>query len=796
MPDETLRSKPPERDPAEVAAADLRGPELATYWLSAIIESAGDAIISKDLDGRITSWNKGAERIFGYKADEIIGKPVTVLIPPEHLDEEPGILARIRAGDSVEHYETVRVRKDGTRLDISLTVSPIRGADGRVIGVSKVARDITERKRAEEELRRREEELTDFVENSAVGLHWVAADGTIVWANQAELDLLGYAREEYIGHHIAEFHADRGVIEDILARLTADETLHGYEARLRCKDGSLRYVLISSNVRRRDGEFVHTRCFTRDITERKRAEESLMLYGRVLDSMVEGVSVADERGFIIYTNPAEDEMFGYARGELVGRHVTVQNAYPPEENERLVREVIEQLGTHGFWSGRSRKRRKDGTPFVTFARITALEIAGRKHWVCVQEDVTERKRAEEERERLLASEQQARAAAEEASRLKDEFLATMSHELRTPLTAVLGWAHMLRTGQFEGDETARALETIERNARAQSQLIDDLLDVSRIITGKLRLDVRPLDPASIIESAVEAVRPAAEAKGVRVQKVLDTGLVSVSGDPFRLQQVVWNLLSNAIKFTPRGGRVQVRMERVNSHVEIAVSDTGQGIPAEFLPHVFDRFRQADMGTTKKHGGLGLGLSIVRHLVELHGGSVRAESAGEGQGATFRVLLPVAAVYHAADVQERAHPAARDTLPSYDCPERLDGLKVLVVDDEPDARDLLRVGLGRCGAEVSVAGSVEEALRAVEKERPDLLISDIGMPGQDGYELIRLVRALPAAAGGRVPAIALTAYARTEDRLHALRAGYQMHVSKPVELAELMAVAASLARRAG
>jgi signal transduction histidine kinase/ActR/RegA family two-component response regulator len=382
----------------------------------------------------------------------------------------------------------------------------------------------------------------------------------------------------------------------------------------------------------------------------------------------------------------------------------------------------------------------------------------------------------------------------EASRLKDEFLATVSHELRTPLTAILGWSYLLRTGQLEMEGTDGALETIERNARAQSQLVDDLLDVSRIITGKLRLDIRHVAPGSFIESAIEALRPAAEAKDVRIQKVMDTGVISIAGDPARLQQVVWNLLANAIKFTPRGGRVQVRLERINSHIEIAVSDTGVGINPEFLPHVFERFRQADQKTTRQHGGLGLGLAIARHLVELHGGTIHAESIGEGHGATFIVKLPVVPVYQKSDFAERVHPAAREELPAYECFERLDGLKVLVVDDEVDARDLLRAGIGQCGAEVRTVASTQDALEAIENEMPDLLISDIGMPGEDGYELIRKIRALPADRGGKIPAIALTAYARTEDRLHALRAGYQMHVPKPVELAELVAVAASLVRR--
>jgi CheY-like chemotaxis protein len=358
----------------------------------------------------------------------------------------------------------------------------------------------------------------------------------------------------------------------------------------------------------------------------------------------------------------------------------------------------------------------------------------------------------------------------------------------------LGWAHMLRAGQLDEKSAPRALETIERNARAQAQLIEDLLDVSRIITGKLRLDVRQVDPASFIEPAVEALRPAAEAKDIRIQKVMDTGVVSVAGDPARLQQVVWNLLSNAIKFTPKGGKVQVRLERINSHIEIAVSDTGGGIKPEFLPHVFERFRQADQTTTRQHSGLGLGLAIVRHLVELHGGTVEADSPGEGRGTTLVVKLPIVPVYQKDNYAERVHPTAGDTLATYDCPERLDGLKVLVVDDEADTRELLRVGVGQCGAEVVTAGSALEALEAVAEGRPDLIISDIGMPGEDGYELIRKVRSLPAGRGGKIPAIALTAYARTEDRLRALRAGYQSHIAKPVELAELVAVMASLLQR--
>jgi PAS domain S-box-containing protein len=406
------------------------------------------------------------------------------------------------------------------------------------------------------------------------------------------------------------------------------------------------------------------------------------------------------------------------------------------------------------------------------------------------------KRARAEAEKAAAENERLYRQAEDSSRLKEEFLATISHELRTPLSAILGWARMLRMGQLSEENAVKALDTIERNARAQAQLVDDLLDVSRIITGKLRMDVQPADPNAFIDAAVEAVRPAADAKGVRVQKVIDTGAISIPGDPVRLQQVVWNLLSNAIKFTPRGGRVQIRSERVNSHLEIVVSDTGQGISPDFLPHVFDRFRQADQKTSRQHGGMGLGLAIVRHLVEMHGGTVRAMSDGEGQGSTFIVMLPISPVYRVDPSGGRVHPAARDLLPPLDddCGDNLNGLRILVVDDEADTRDLLKQGLEYCGARVSVVRNAAEALDAVMATVPDVLISDIGMPGVDGYDLIRQVRGLPPDRGGKVPAIALTAYTRTEDRLQSLRAGYDMHVPKPVELAELVAVAATVVRR--
>jgi signal transduction histidine kinase/ActR/RegA family two-component response regulator len=398
--------------------------------------------------------------------------------------------------------------------------------------------------------------------------------------------------------------------------------------------------------------------------------------------------------------------------------------------------------------------------------------------------------------RLYDSERRARAEAERQSDLKDQFLATLSHELRTPLAAILGWAQVIASRRMEPEELAHAVQVIERNARAQTRLIEDLLDMSRITSGRLRLDVQPLYPAALVEAALEAVRPAAEAKGIRLESMLDPKAGPLSGDPSRIQQIIWNLLSNAVKFTPRGGKVQVVLQRVNSHIEMSVADTGVGIPAEFLPHIFDRFRQADATTTRGQGGLGIGLSIAKHLVDLHGGMLRAASLGEGRGATFTVEMPVVVVHSADQRESRAHPAApaEEQGSSAALPD-LSGLVVLAVDDHADAGDLIRRVLEDCGARVVTASTAAEALAAVARETPHVLVSDIGMPGADGFDLLKRVRDLgPHCAN--IPAIALTAFTRSEDRMRALRAGFRMHVAKPVEPAELCVAVASAAGRAG
>jgi len=523
--------------------------------LAAIVESSEDAVVSKTLNGIVTSWNTAAERLFGFSADEMIGQSITRVIPQELLHEEEEILSKLRKGERIDRYETVRVTKEGRRLEISLTISPIRDSHGNIVGAAKIAHDVTDRRNAERELQKR---------------------------------------------------------EALLSKLVA------------------------------------------------------------------------------------------------------------------------------------------------------------------------------ERELFLESERAARSEAERLGHLKDEFLATLSHELRTPLNAIQGWATLLQQPNVSSADLQRGLQVIERNVRVQADFINDLLDMSRIISGKLHLDVQPLFLHEVINNAIETVRQSALSKNIRIQPMLDTRIGLVRGDPTRLQQILWNLLSNAIKFTPKAGRVQVILESVNSHAEISIEDTGVGIKPEFLPHVFERFRQADAATTRQFGGLGLGLSLVKSLVELHGGSVRVKSPGENQGSTFIVSLPVAHVR----AEEKQRSVGSRSVDDIQLPQ-LQGVRVLVVDDEADGRELIARILEGRGAKPQVASSAEEALDVLAREQFDVLLSDIGMPGTDGFELIRRARLLYAGRPSPLPAIAITAYARTEDRQRSLLAGFHMHLSKPIEARELIASIAGL-----
>ena len=545
-----------------------------------------------------------------------------------------------------------------------------------------------------------------------------------------------------------------------------------------------------------------------DITERKRAEQRLReseeRFAKAFASSPLAFTITSlKTGRLLEVNETFTRLSGYAREEAVGR-TTVELGLWAAPSEREAE--LAAMRQHGrVRDVEYRFRMKDGRELVGMLSAEQIEIAGEQCALTVIEDVTERKRAEAERDQMLEREKTLRAEAEKANRLKDEFLATVSHELRTPLTAILGWAHMLETSDLDPKTARHAVAVIRRNALQQQQIVEDILDVSRVITGKLRLESERVELTPVVQAAFDTIAPAAEAKGLRLRSTFDPE-AAVTGDAARLQQVVWNLLANAVKFTPAGGEVRASVARLLTHVRVEVSDTGQGIPPEFLPFAFDRFRQADMGTTRQHGGLGLGLSIVRHLVEAHGGSVHAYSGGEGQGATFTVDLPLPAeaeppALHAegrgAQAQaagvpgdSQAPPDARqeaeESLPP------LGGLRVLVVDDDSDTLDMLTLFLRRAGAEVALAPTAAAALETLERFRPDVLVADIGMPDVDGYELVRRLRALPPERGGLTPAVALTAYAGEADRARALRAGFQAHLTKPVEPDALIAAVTDLA----
>ena len=663
-------------------------------------------------------------------------------------------------------------------------------------GIPRPTRD-PERDRAEEGLRSAAAEMRAVLDSALDAVVGMSETGTITFWNPRAEAIFGWTAEEALGRDLAELllpptdrEAHRRGLERFLRTGEWSILNQRIETRGLRRDRSHFPLDLSVTARREGGGWAFT-FFMADITERKRGEErlrhQLAFTSAITGHLGEGVFALDRDGRITFANPAAERMLGFRESELLGRYLGeilhARAAEGPEVDDPLPR--VLSSGTTVHHDGGAFRRADDSSLAVSHTCspiVTGGEVVGA---VLVFHDATERQQMEERRQQLLAREQGAREEAENANRMKDEFLAMLSHELRTPLSAIAGWAHILREGRLAPEEAARAIEVIDRNAKVQGQLISDILDVSRIISGKLRLEKKTVAAAAVVDAAIDTVRPTAEAKHVRLEAFLDPGSGTVWADPDRLQQVVWNLLTNAIKFTPEGGVVSVRLARAGSQVEVVVRDSGEGISPEFVPHVFERFRQADSSTTRPHGGLGLGLAIVRHLVDAHGGTVVAESAGKEKGASFTVRLP-----RHVSAEEDAAPAPAP--PPEGAPRSLEHVRVLLVDDDPDTRGMMQTVLAQRGAQVTAASSAAEALAHVDRETPDVLLSDIGMPGMDGYALIRELRERPAARD--IPAAALTAYAHADDRGQAIAAGYQVHVAKPVQPAELVAVVASLVGR--
>lgn len=757
-----------------------------------ILESITNAFVAVDTQWRYTYVNHQAEQLLGKTREELIGKNCWELFP-EIINSQAYTHAHRAVAEQISiEYEDFFITFNkwfAIRLYPSLN------------GLSVYFQDITERKQIAKELQSSEARYRSLVVATSQAVWTTNAEGEVVEDIPQWRSLTGQSEEEVKGWAwVNAIHPeDRDRTAQLWNYAVQTKSLYEDEYRLQTADGTYRYFSARGvPVLDENGEIREWVGTSTNINARKQAESALRANEEKLRSFVEanviGIMFGDVDGGIQEANDEFLRIVGFTQQELGAGQVRWSDITPPELLY-LDEQGITEAKARGMCTPYEKEYiRKDGSRIPVLVGYVLVKEE-RQESIAFILDLTERKQMEE-------SLRQKAEELTQANRMKDEFLAVVSHELRSPLNSILGWTQMLRGRKLNETMIAKALETIERNARAQTQLIEDLLDVSRIITGKVRLNVRPCQLVSIVEAAIDTVRPSADAKSIRLQSVLDPAAGPISGDSDRLQQVIWNLLSNAIKFTPKGGRVHICLERINSHVEIMVSDTGKGISTEFLPYVFDRFRQADSSSTRSYGGLGLGLAIVRHLVELHGGTVQVESPGEGLGTTFTVNLPLMAVRLEAIEAERVHPTVGQGVPFDNLPS-LAGLQVLVVDDEADTREFLTTVLEQCGAQVRAVKSVREALEAIAHLKPDVLVSDIGMPEEDGYTLIRQVRRREAACrqtsllpeqGGKIPAVALTAYARAEDRTRSLKEGFQMHLPKPIEPAELVTVVASLTGR--
>ncbi len=765
--------------------------------------------------GRIGAWDLDLtinrawrslehDQIFGY---ETLLPNWTYDMFLEHvLPEERGrvneTFQAALAGSDKWEVECRIQRADGEIRWVVPHAAVVRDEQGAPLRMYGTVIDITERKETEAAVRESEAKFRQLAD-TIPQLAWMAdAEGWIFWYNQRWYEYTGTTPQEMEGWGWQSVH-DPAELPNVLARWQASIASgkpFDMVFPLKGADGKFRQFLTRvAPFRDREGQITLWFGTNTDVEDQNRAAEALRERREQLALALEagqlGTWQLNLQSMELTASDGCKANFGLP-ADAPFDYTTHLDLIHPDDRAAVEAAVQEAVGQGKSYAAEYRVKWPDGEAHWISARGRLVDGTerGTLRLIGVTQDITELKLAEEQRERILAAERAARAEAEHVGRMKDEFLATLSHELRTPLNAIFGWTQLIKSGGDEPALVTEGIEVIDRNVRVQTQLIEDLLDMSRVISGKLRLDVQHLEPGTSINAAIETVSPAAEAKGIRIEKILDPLAGPISGDPGRLQQIIWNLLSNAIKFTRRGGKVQVRLERVNSHIEITVADTGEGIDPEFLPFVFDRFRQADASTNRKHGGLGLGLAIAKQLAELHGGSIRAESAGRGQGTSFIVSLPIKVMHALVDPTERRHPRTESAAPLYQKCTDLAGLKILAVDDERDARELLRRMLENCEAEVVLAASAADALDLIDQHSPDVLISDIGMAEVDGYEFLRKLRQHESTGGRKTPAIALTAFARSEDRTRALLAGFSAHVSKPVEPAELVATIVSVVGR--
>jgi PAS domain S-box-containing protein len=759
--------------PNAPSSSPLERPALAA---DLIVANAPDPVFVSDLNGEILEANNAVSQLLGLRRDQVLEQSVSRFL---NASETVEFVAAIR--EVVERGVTRNVRLSprsagGEVIPATLNASALRDAGGRVIGVIGILRDMRELDKA----RAYAESL---IKNAPDPVFISDLEGKILQANDAVFHLLGFRPAELIEQSLSriistdETREFLAALREVVARgATRNARLHPRSA----SGEVIPTTLNASALRDSDGTVIGVIGILRDMRELDKAR-------RYAESLIKNapdpVFVSDLQGKILQANGAVSELLGFREDEVVEQSLSrFISAAETREFVAALREVVERGVTRNVGLN---PQSASGEVIPTTLNASALrDAAGR---VIGAIGILRDMRAYEQVVRALEESRRELQAADQA---KDQFLAMVSHELRTPLTAMLGWARMLRGGLLDDVSAARALEVIERNTTLQAQLIDDLLDLSRIVTGKLQLEIAPVDPVEVVRGAIDAVQPSADAKHIVLSVVLHSLAGSIVGDSHRLQQVAWNLLSNAIKFTPEGGSVELRLERTGAMARISVRDTGPGILPDLLPHIFEAFRQGD--NARRVGGLGLGLAIVRHIVELHHGSVRAESAGMGQGATFVVELPLA--------ERSAEPVkAQTTAPTAEDRARavltnLSGVRVLVVDDQADARELLTTILRRAGAQAMAVGSASAALEALRHSTVDVLVSDIGMPEEDGYVLIGKVRALDPERGGTIPAIAVTAGARVEDRSRALSAGFQLHVAKPIDPAALTRLVAQTMRR--